>query len=478
MASPPKGAARSRFASVRLHDPFAVSYARGVRGLNHWGLLLLVLGCGSRTSLDGLLLSTRRPSPPDPVDPGVAAPAFGGRTSSSAGASKGGSKSTAPSGSVGGATGTAGTSGVAGEAGDADGGSVGAGGDGSLGAGGAGVVSGPSFRTLGALPVEAPYTPNSFMTALSADGRTVVGYELRDDSRAWRWTAERGLESLAAPSDATSSLAYDVSHDGSVVVGTLRPPRAGVDLRDHPFRWTLEGGLAPLALPDDSPGEGAQGTNRDGSMLVGDSSVYGDLLSHPYTWTDALGFVRIGGVWEVSRVSADGRAVIGRIDEDTWGYPVRWTAELGLVRVADLLNGKAYGVSADGSVMVGGLWSFNHPGTAFRWRAESGATDLGTLPGDTHSRAYGVSADGSVVVGQSVYLQLVGNFVEKNTAFIWDAEHGMRPIADVLAAAGIDTSDWQLESAEGISADGKVVAGNARSLDGTHPEAWIATLPP
>jgi hypothetical protein len=54
----------------------------------------------------------------------------------------------------------------------------------------------------------------------------------------------------------------------------------------------------------------------------------------------------------------------------------------------------------------------------------------------------------------------------------------MRPIADVLAAAGIDTSDWQLESAQGVSADGRVVAGNARSLDGTHAEAWLATLPP
>jgi probable HAF family extracellular repeat protein len=461
-----------------------MGYRCRVRGLHHLGVLLLALGCGNRTGLDDVL-STSRPSAQNPRGPGATTPAGGVGTSGSAGGSKSAPASTGPSRASGGATGTTGTSGVAGdtvpldagESGAGGDGSSGAGGDGSSGAGGEGGVSRASFRTVGALPTEAPYKPGSFMTALSADGRTVVGYERRDSSRAWRWTEARGLESLVLPNDSLASFAYDVSHDGSVIVGTLRPP-AGDDARERPFRWTLEGGVGALALPDASPGERAQGTNRDGTMLVGDSSVYGELVPNGYVWTEALGFVPTGGVWEVSRVSADSSTIIGRIDEETWGYPARWTSELGLVRVADLLNCMAYGVSADGSVIVGGVWNFNRLGTAFRWRAGSGADDLGTLPGDTHSRANGVSSDGSVVVGQSVYLQLVGNFVEKDRAFIWDAEHGMRSIADVLAAAGIDTSDWQLESAEGVSGDGRVVAGNGRRVDGTHPEAWIATLPP
>jgi probable HAF family extracellular repeat protein len=62
---------------------------------------------------------------------------------------------------------------------------------------------------------------------------------------------------------------------------------------------------------------------------------------------------------------------------------------------------EAFGVSADGSVVVG--WAYNAAGQtrAFRWTASGGMQDLGTLPGGSLSVAYGVSADGSVVVGRA-----------------------------------------------------------------------------
>src|SRR5690606_21199877 len=61
----------------------------------------------------------------------------------------------------------------------------------------------------------------------------------------------------------------------------------------------------------------------------------------------------------------------------------------------------AYGVSADGSVVVGWSGTENYSSRhAFRW--ENGVmTDLGTLGGQI-SWAYGVNADGSVVVGWSM----------------------------------------------------------------------------
>jgi len=73
--------------------------------------------------------------------------------------------------------------------------------------------------------------------------------------------------------------------------------------------------------------------------------------------------------------------------------------------LGDLPGGRfrsfAWGVSADGSVVVG--YSDSTSGTeAFRWTSSGGMSGLGDLPGGLFgSYATGVSADGSVVVGRS-----------------------------------------------------------------------------
>ena len=108
---------------------------------------------------------------------------------------------------------------------------------------------------------------------------------------------------------------------------------------------------------------------------------------------------------------------------------------------------------------------------AFRWTDGGGMVGLGDLAGGSfNSRAYGVSADGSAVVGR-------GSSASGTEAFVWDETNGMRGLMQVLMDQGIDMTGWSLTEARGVSADGLTIVGY-----GTNPlgqeEGWIATIVP
>lgn len=131
-------------------------------------------------------------------------------------------------------------------------------------------------------------------------------------------------------------------------------------------------------------------------------------------------------------------------------------------------NSSAYGVSADGSVVVG-LSNSANGDQAFRWTQSGGMVGLGDLPGGGFSSyAKGVSADGAVVVGDSWD-------ASGREAFRWTQSGGMQSVADWLAAAGVAVPvGWSLDYATGISADGSVIVGY-----GIHDgvlEAWRAQV--
>jgi probable HAF family extracellular repeat protein len=135
------------------------------------------------------------------------------------------------------------------------------------------------------------------------------------------------------------------------------------------------------------------------------------------------------------------------------------------------MDSTAYGVSAEGSVVVGSAESLAFQKEAFRWTTGGGMVGLGVLPGHTESFAQDVSADGSVVVGSSYNPEVGGT-----DAFIWDAAHGMRSVRDVLVAQGLNLNGWSLFSAEAISDDGLTIIGRGNNPSGLG-EQWIATVP-
>jgi probable HAF family extracellular repeat protein len=99
------------------------------------------------------------------------------------------------------------------------------------------------MHELGVLPGR----DESEATAVSADGRVVVGYSTnaRGQKRAFRWQA--GVMLALGESDRNESEAVAVSADGSVVVGSFTTAWG----KWHAFRWTQTGGFqdARRAVP-------------------------------------------------------------------------------------------------------------------------------------------------------------------------------------------------------------------------------------
>ena len=99
---------------------------------------------------------------------------------------------------------------------------------------------------------------------------------------------------------------------------------------------------------------------------------------------------------------------------------------------------------------------------------------LGTLPGHSAAAtAFGVSADGSVIVGTS------SNYgpEERHEAFIYEAQHGMRSLSEVLESDfGLNLSGWRLLWAYDVSGDGRTIVGWGNNPD-VGNEGWVAHIP-
>lgn len=326
------------------------------------------------------------------------------------------------------------------------------------------------FRSLGVvdgkqLTLAAAISDHGTTVAgIACDLQTTLFSQTLIHMEAVRWTLEGGLVRLGLSSDG-DSVATGVNADGSLIVGyhTL----AGWKL---PFRWQ-DGVIDDLGWVD-LPAV-ANDVSADGSVVVG---AMAELPGHAIRWTASAGLTDLGAVGAndfsaAYAVSRDGQVAAGvnGVVVSSSSYrtqPVRWNAqnaiELLPILPVDAVEGQAFDVNSDGSVIVGCSTTLTSQRVALLWSA-NGVEDLGSLPGALITCATGVSADGEVVVGRS------------DEAMIWTRAQGMRALRDVLAESGVDLTGWTLYGAGWTSRDGKVVVGTGLYLGQQYP--WIAWLP-
>jgi probable HAF family extracellular repeat protein len=129
-----------------------------------------------------------------------------------------------------------------------------------------------------------------------------------------------------------------------------------------------------------------------------------------YLWTPAKGFMDLGAGDPYNPtigISSSGYYVVAtRPGQDGNSSPARWNRVAGWLDLGHPANGcplsgnwgSGYGVSHDGSVVVGLAWDCQVRAEGFAWTQQGGMVSLGRPLGKS-SRASAISADASTVVG-------------------------------------------------------------------------------
>jgi probable HAF family extracellular repeat protein len=345
-----------------------------------------------------------------------------------------------------------------------------------------------SFRGVGA----PSGTDSTLAYGISADGSVVVGSARSgQDTFAFRWTLAGGAVDIGSLPNMTVNGASAVSGDGTIVVGASGDGQ----MLFEGFRWTEKTGVVGLGdLPGGIYFSNAISISADGATIVGHSASHdGPTPVEAFRWTIgdgmiAMGMLPGGGYSSANACSSNGTIIVGDATDENFVFQAfRWTQSGGMVSLGQLPGGvqsQAFDTSSDGTVIVGtGLivdQDFNVFARAYRWTSGTGMEDLGQLPAidpdfgpGTGGNAYAVSPDGKIVVGDAI------DGYGQTVAMIWDRHHGLRTLAEVLGAQGLspDMDGWFLVEAKAVSGTGAAlhIAGNGTNPDG-YFEGFVATI--
>ena len=193
-------------------------------------------------------------------------------------------------------------------------------------------------QATGTVPLDSPFPGHlSAASDVSDDGVVVVGQQTTpplNREQAFRWTQSTGMTLLGTLFGAGGSVATATNADGSVVVGFT-----GWGFFEA-WRWTPSGGMVGLGdLPGGEYSSTAWDVSPDGSLVVGFSSTNNGFEA--FVWDAANGMRNLKSLflnegldltgWTLTQakaVSADGRTFAGD-GINPQGNEEAWIASLG-----------------------------------------------------------------------------------------------------------------------------------------------------
>ncbi len=333
-------------------------------------------------------------------------------------------------------------------------------------------------------------------------------------NQAFFWRDGEGFEGLnSIHLSSILSRPCGVSGDGTIMYGLAATEQLSTYYYNfRPFRWYFPGDSMQSALTNynDFPnadttsgafGWGLYDVSRDGSTLVGAYKFKADSCPdgiYPPEWT-AHGFRLKNGVFEdlgvvpggectnglygqlyptiAHAVSGDGEIIVGEAGKYNEYVSEGGNSYLSIANDAFLWDGSmnvldeppgdadwnvATGISDDGVTIVGhvALGQYSQGDYALvRWIG--GVMQDMNYPGDPHNIPY---ADVNITGN--------GEFIYADT-FIWNADNGWKTLDQFVADAGISAPAEKLDKIDCMSYDGNVIVGHTN--DGTN-DAWRIVL--
>jgi len=305
-------------------------------------------------------------------------------------------------------------------------------------------------KSTGSVPINLPVlSPMEFRVEdISADGTVLAGRGSGEAEpnrpSAYRWTSEGGFQELTTNiRDNTFSVRTRVSDDGSVVTGFGA---------SEGFRWQQETGTVGI------------GARLDDIDVIGPNNQ----------------------LFFANDLSSDGSVIVGMntLSPFNLGEAARWTEATGPVGLGTIVDNMVYdattatGVSGNGSIIAGTAFigsedpSFSD---AFRWTEETGMVPLVPFvdaPGREPTFATAMSADGSLIVGG------IGLYPVASEPFVWTPGSGMQLLVDLLTnqyGIGDDIAGWNLGHITALSSDGRYIVGQGTAPNNERAE-WLIDL--